>query len=99
MIPCVLYGLGKDSVPLSIPEGTVNAMIRAGKRMVDLHVGRKKEAAIIKSIQFHPVTDRVIHIDFTRVAVDQVVINDAGMGRTPERPDHVGADIARPAGD
>jgi large subunit ribosomal protein L25 len=91
MIPSVLYGLGKDTVSLSLPRNALHAMLRGGKKMVDLAVGRKKEAAIIKEIQFHPVTDEIIHVDLERVALDEEITIEVAItlkGRAKGLDDH-----------
>jgi len=90
-VPCVLYGLAKESVPLSLSKSSLDAMLRAGIKMVDLKVGGDKEAAIIKSMQFHPVTDDIIHIDFARVALDEEITIEvviALKGRAKGVEDH-----------
>jgi large subunit ribosomal protein L25 len=90
-VPGVLYGLAKGTVSISLPKTDLDAMLRAGTKMVDLKVGSEKEAAIVKSLQFHPVTDQVIHVDFERVALDEEITIEVPIkvkGRAKGLDDH-----------
>jgi large subunit ribosomal protein L25 len=40
---------------------------------VDLDIDGKKHKAIIKEVQFHPVTDKTLHVDFLEVSKDKLV--------------------------
>ncbi len=42
--------------------------------IVDLTMGIKKTKAIIKDLQFHPVTDAVLHIDFLEVFDNKPIV-------------------------
>ncbi|MFW6227400.1 MAG: 50S ribosomal protein L25/general stress protein Ctc [Bacteroidota bacterium] len=66
-IPCVLYG-GKENIHFHTHENTFKDLIYTDNAyIVELNIDGKKHHAVIKDIQFHPVTDRVLHIDFTEV--------------------------------
>lgn len=73
MVPCILYGLSQKNMPLTVPLGRLENVLRTGKRMVDLHVGQKKEIVLVKDVQHDPITDRIIHADFERVAMDEEI--------------------------
>ncbi len=71
-VPAVVYGAGKSPIPISVSMGMVEKELRSKgilTRVFDLEVAgsKKSEKAIIKDIQFHPVSGKVIHIDFMRV--------------------------------
>ena len=42
-------------------------------RIFELDVGDKKEQALVREVQFHPVTDRPVHMDFLRVRKDSKI--------------------------
>ncbi|MDD4489860.1 MAG: 50S ribosomal protein L25/general stress protein Ctc [Paludibacter sp.] len=66
-VPCVLYGKGKN-VHFTATSSDLRKLIYTPEVfIVDLDVDAKKSKAIMKDIQFHPVTDKVIHIDFLEV--------------------------------
>lgn len=66
-IPCVLYG-GKDNVHFTVTESDVRKLIYSPEVfIVDLKVGKDTTKAIMKELQFHPVSDKVLHIDFLEI--------------------------------
>jgi large subunit ribosomal protein L25 len=70
MIPSTIYGGGKEQVMLNLPEKEVTlAYLKGGfkTQLVDITVGTKQYKAIPKQIQLHPVTDKIIHLDFIHI--------------------------------
>ncbi len=66
-IPSVLYG-GKEQVHFHISENDAKKIIfTPNVYVVKLEVNGSKVNAIIKDVQLHSVTDRVIHIDFLEI--------------------------------
>jgi large subunit ribosomal protein L25 len=66
-VPAVIYG-GKENVHFTVNEVKFNKVINTPEvYFIDLDVDGSKFKAIIKDVQFHPVTDRVLHIDFLEV--------------------------------
>lgn len=64
LVPGVIYG-GGDTIHFSIPKNELNPIIYTGEFFkVDIEVDGKSYSTITKDIQFDPVTDDVIHIDF-----------------------------------
>lgn len=63
-VPCVIYG-GKDITHFSAPEVSFNKLIYTPDvHTVIVDLGDKKFNAVLQDIQFHPVTDDILHIDF-----------------------------------
>jgi large subunit ribosomal protein L25 len=63
-IPCVLYG-GKDTVSFSVDPKDVKDLIYTDIfRIVELDIAGKVTRSILKDVQFHPVSDSVLHLDF-----------------------------------
>ena len=66
-VPCVLYG-GKEIVHFTVPaEGLRNLVYTPHIYVVDLDIDGKKVNAIMKDIQFHPVKDNILHVDFYEI--------------------------------
>ena len=66
-VPAVIYG-GKENVHFTVNEVKFNKIINTPEvYFIDLDVDGAKYKAIIKEVQFHPVTDKVLHIDFLEV--------------------------------
>ncbi|MGE5356252.1 MAG: 50S ribosomal protein L25 [Deltaproteobacteria bacterium] len=63
-IPCVLYG-GKESFNFTVKPLEVKHLVyNHSFQIVELNLEGKSIRAILKDIQFHPVTDEILHIDF-----------------------------------
>ena len=73
-VPCVIYG-GKENIHFYTHENNFKKLVYTpDAHLVNLKIEGKEYNAVLKEIQFHPVSDRIIHIDFTEVAVDKPVI-------------------------
>lgn len=68
LIPCVLYGCKKENTNFTVSKSAVRKLIYSPEVFeVKLTIGKKNCSAVIKEIQFHPVTDNILHIDFLEV--------------------------------
>ncbi|MGE0562574.1 MAG: 50S ribosomal protein L25/general stress protein Ctc [Flavobacteriales bacterium] len=66
-IPAVLYG-GKDNIHFMVDDIPFGKIIHSPNvYFVDLNIDDTTVRSIIKDIQYHPVTDKVLHIDFLEV--------------------------------
>ncbi len=75
-VPCILYG-GKDILHFEAIEKDFKHLVYTPDvHMIKLDVGGKQADAILQAIQFHPVTDRIMHVDFLEVMGDKPVVMD-----------------------
>lgn len=66
-VPCVIYG-GDQPLHFSAPElAFKNLVYTPDAHTVEIEVDGTKVRAILQDIQFHPVTDRILHIDFYQI--------------------------------
>jgi len=66
-IPCNLYGV-EGNISFEVVAGDVRKLIYSPEIfLVELTIDSKKVNAIYKELQFHPVTDKLLHIDFMQV--------------------------------
>lgn len=75
-VPAVLYGGGQDPVAVSVRKNEVLKAINTGQflsNMVEISHDGKKQKVITKDVDFHPVTDMPMHIDFYRVKESTVI--------------------------
>ena len=73
-VPCVLYG-GGEPMHFSADEREFKKLIYTPEThtvVIELEDGSKHEA-ILQDIQFHPVSDRILHMDFFRLFDDKEV--------------------------
>jgi len=75
-VPCILYG-GKDILHFEAIEKDFKPLVfTPDVHMIKLDVGGKQTNAILQAIQFHPVTDKILHVDFLEVIGDKPVVMD-----------------------
>ena len=66
-VPCVLYG-GEKQVYFSATENDLNKLVNTPDvYLLNIDIDGESFQAILQDIQFHPLTDRIIHIDFLQV--------------------------------
>lgn len=67
LVPCVIYG-GKEQVHFSAPEKQFKHLVYTPEvNLVKLDVGGKEYNAILHDIQFHRLSDKIIHVDFMEI--------------------------------
>jgi len=73
-VPCVLYG-GDQTVHFSAPELAFSKLVYTpnAHTVVIAIEGGETFDAVLQDIQFHPVTDRILHIDFYRLFEDKEI--------------------------
>src|SRR3546814_117567 len=72
-VPCVLYG-GEEQYHFAASAADLRDLIYTPEAMfVDLDVDGEKFRASMKDIQFHPVSDIVLHVDFLQLFEDKPV--------------------------
>jgi large subunit ribosomal protein L25 len=72
-VPAVLYGLGRENRDLTISNETFESFVKSGSRLVELKLGEKTQQAILRSVQHHPITDEILHIDLLRIDKDHEI--------------------------
>ena len=78
-IPSVIYGLGEDPINISLDKILIQKEISAGgflTRIFSLNIDGKKNLAIPREVQFDPLSDQPIHVDFLRLAPDSKITLD-----------------------
>ena len=66
-VPCVMYG-GKENVQFFAHENEFRKLVYTDQvYLVVIEVDFTTHNAVMKEIQFHPVTDKILHIDFIEV--------------------------------
>jgi large subunit ribosomal protein L25 len=72
-VPCVIYG-GDKPVHFSSEELAFRKLVYTPNVYTAvIELGNEKFAAILQDIQFHPVTDKILHVDFYQLSDDKEV--------------------------
>ena len=74
LVPCVVYG-GAQNVHFSATTQAFRDLIYTNEfRIASVNVDGKSVNAIIKDVQFHPITDKIMHIDFLELVENKKLI-------------------------
>jgi len=70
VIPGIVYGKGTDPEKINIDYKTINLLAKDKgffSKILSIELKGKEEKVLPKEIQYHPVSDNIIHVDFMRV--------------------------------
>ena len=75
-VPGIVYGKGSDPTKIAFENKILYQLMQSGSfytKIIELEIEGKFEKILPKQLQYHPVTDNLIHFDFLRVKEDTKV--------------------------
>lgn len=88
-LPAVLYGHGLSSRSLTVSGAELQRVYRAAgeSTLIDLVVGDEKPVkVIIQDIQRHPISGKILHVDFHQVRMTEKLHTDIALAFTGDAP-------------
>jgi large subunit ribosomal protein L25 len=74
LVPCVVYG-GEQPINFSTAEKSFkNLVYTPDAHTVVIELEGQKIDAVLQDIQFHPITDKILHADFYQLSADKPVV-------------------------
>lgn len=74
LVPCVVYG-GEQPLNFSTEEKSFKNLVYTPEaHTVVIELDGKKIEAVLQDIQFHPITDKILHADFYQLSADKPVV-------------------------
>ena len=67
LVPGVLYYSGEEAISISIEKSILLRAMNSGQRIFEIDQDGESQYTMLKHVQYHPVTDEVMHIDLMRV--------------------------------
>ena len=70
MVPGIIYGKGSEPTKIALEDKILKKLMNSGSfysTIIDIDISGKVEKILPKQLQYHPVSDRLIHFDFLRV--------------------------------
>ena len=70
MVPGIIYGKGSEPSKIALENKILMKLMNTGSfysTIIDIDINGKLEKILPKQLQYHPVTDKLIHFDFLRV--------------------------------
>jgi len=72
-VPCVVYG-GKEQIHFVAEEKALAKVMHTPvAHLFELNIGGKIHNTIVQDVQYHPVTDRMLHVDFMEIIAEKPV--------------------------
>jgi large subunit ribosomal protein L25 len=72
-IPCILYGVEKDTVSLAINKKELEKLLSSSHSVIKIKYDDLEQRAVIKEIQYHPLKGDIMHIDLQRIKAGQEI--------------------------
>ena len=66
-VPGLLYYSGEKAISISIEKSILFRAMNSGQRIFEIQQNGESQYTMLKHVQYHPVTDEVVHIDLMRV--------------------------------
>ena len=86
MVPCVLYG-GAEQFHFSTPAMALKGLVYTPEvYTVELNIDGTTHKAVMKDIQFHAVSDKILHIDFLQLDENKKVVMEVPVKVTGNSP-------------
>ena len=70
MVPGIIYGKGSEPSKIALEDKILKKLMNSGSfysKIIDIDINGKIEKILPKQLQYHPVSDKLIHFDFLRV--------------------------------
>jgi large subunit ribosomal protein L25 len=78
-VPAVVYGGGQSPLAIHVEEKALLKLLSSGhflNSVVEIDAAGARHRTLPRDVQFHPVTDRPLHVDFLRISRDSLVVVD-----------------------
>lgn len=83
-IPAVLYHSGLDAISLSVDKKELYKALKTGQVIFEITVKDENQFVLVKEVQYHPVYDNIMHIDFQKVKEDEKISLEVPLRVTGE---------------
>ena len=83
-LPAIVYGEGVAPIVCSVDQRTLTDLLKAHGRnaIISLSAGDTSQSTIIKDIQYHPLRDEILHVDFHRIDLTRKIVVEVPLHAT-----------------
>ena len=85
-LPAVVYGHGEGAVPVTLHTKSVTDALKHGAHLFDLNLDGKSEKVLIKDAAFDVYGTQLLHLDLTRVSLDENITTTVPVEMVGEAP-------------
>jgi len=72
-VPAVVYGHKQAVIPVKVPRRELVGHLAGGAHVFDLDIEGTSEKVLVKEVQYDHLGAEILHVDFTRVSLDETV--------------------------
>ena len=73
-IPGIYYIAGSEPIKIEINEREMNSIIASGNVIINMKLASEDDKkVVIKDVQIHPVTDKILHVDLMGIRMDKEI--------------------------
>ena len=72
-IPAILYHSGLDALSLSVDKKELYKALKTGQVIFEVKIKDENQFVLVKDVQYHPVNDNIMHVDFQKVKEDEKI--------------------------
>lgn len=90
-VPGIIYGHGEANTPISMRGHDIEVAVKRGERLLRAELGGQEGNFLIKEVQYDYLGQRILHVDLTRVSLDErvevtvpIVLRGTAVGVTSE---------------
>lgn len=77
LVPCNLYGNGMENILFTVTAKDLKTVTHTpNSYIIDIKIGDKTYLAVLHEVQYHPVSDEALHVDFLAVSEEKPVVID-----------------------
>ena len=81
-VPCVIYGQNVGNINFSVSENDLKKITHTPKSyIINIEIDSKEYTCIFHDIQYHPVTDKALHVDFLAISQVKPVVRNFEANR------------------
>ena len=85
-VPAIIYG-GENTTAISVTPKSVKPLVYTPDfKLAEIEVNGETHKCILKDIDFHPLTDEIVHIDFLRMIPETPIKVEIPVGFTGKSP-------------
>ncbi|NQV15235.1 50S ribosomal protein L25 [bacterium] len=72
-VPVNFYSKGEPALSYVMTESHLREVRHSGEKIFNIVIDNEQRRAMVKDVQFHPVTDKILHIDFLGVRLRDII--------------------------
>lgn len=73
LVPGIMYGAENEATPITVNSKELSRLLRKQHAIITVNVAGEEKQAVIRELQYHPVSGNVLHIDFMRVSAGHAI--------------------------